>query len=110
MSIPHTVRRRVCAIRPTTSPMKVWNVGAVKHGRNTARRPASEDGTVVPGSIDGSLSRGWYRNRRCFPLQTPRSTNPVSPACPHDPRVGDQHPETAKHEGTDGAGESALGV
>ena len=32
--------------------------GAVKHGRNSARRPASEHGAVGPGGIDGSLSRG----------------------------------------------------
>jgi len=45
----------------------------VKHGRNTARRSASERGTVAPGSFDGSLSRGWYRHRRCFPPHLPRS-------------------------------------
>ena len=48
----------VCAIRPTTNPTKVGNVGAVKHGRNTASRPANEHGAVGPGGIDGSLSRG----------------------------------------------------
>ena len=37
---------------------RVWKVGAVKHGRNTASRPASEHGAVGPGGIDGSLSRG----------------------------------------------------
>jgi hypothetical protein len=94
MSIPHTVRCRVCAIRPTTSPTKVWNVGAVKHGRNTARRPASEHGAVGPGGIDGSLSRGWWRNRRCFPLHTPRSTNHPSPACPQP--TDDQQPRNCE--------------
>jgi hypothetical protein len=97
MSIPHTVRCRVCAIRPTTSPTKVWNVGAVKHGRNTARRPASEHGAVGPGGIDGSLSRGWWRNRRCFPLHTPRSTNHPSPACPQP--TDDQQPRNCETRG-----------
>src|SRR6478609_5745332 len=42
MSIPHIVRRRVCAIRPTSRPTKVGNVGAVKHGRTRpGGRPAS---------------------------------------------------------------------
>ena len=31
---------------------------AAKHGRNSARRAASEHGAVGPGAIDGSLSRG----------------------------------------------------
>jgi hypothetical protein len=85
--MPHTVRRRVCAIKPTSRPTKVGNVGAVKHGRNTARRPASDHGTVAPGSIDGPLSRGWYRSGRCCPPHTPRSTNHSSPACPRGPRT-----------------------
>jgi hypothetical protein len=42
--------------------------GAVKQGRNTATRSVNEHGTVAPGSIDGSLSRGWCRRRRCSPL------------------------------------------
>jgi hypothetical protein len=32
--------------------------GKAKHGRNSARRAASEHGAVGPGSIDGSLSQG----------------------------------------------------
>ena len=42
--------------------------------------------TVAPGSIDGSLSRGWCRHRRCFPLHTPRSRTGPSPACRHNLR------------------------
>ena len=61
VSTPNTTRvlkpRRVCAIRPRSRPTNVGNVGAVKHGRNTARRPASEHGAVGPGGIDRSLSR-----------------------------------------------------
>jgi hypothetical protein len=30
----------------------------VKHGRNSAKSPASEHGAVGPGGIGGSLSRG----------------------------------------------------
>src|SRR5919112_2923789 len=52
--------------------MNVRKVGAVKHGRNTLKRSASEHGSVALGSIDGSLSPEWYRNRRCFPLHHPR--------------------------------------
>jgi hypothetical protein len=66
VSIPHTVRRRVCAISPTTSPTNVWNAGAVKHGRNAARRPASEHGAVRPGgatdhSHEDDPDTGRYR-------------------------------------------------
>jgi hypothetical protein len=56
--MPHTVRRRVCAIDPTTRALNVVNVGAVKQNRKTTSRSASEPGIVPSGSIDGSLSRG----------------------------------------------------
>ena len=72
------------------------NVGAVKHGRNTARRSASERGTVAPGSIDGSLSRGWCEHRRCFPLHPPRSRTWPSPARRYDLRTG-QHPSKLRN-------------
>src|SRR5882757_4840651 len=68
--LPHTVRRRVWAIRPTTRAVNVRNVGVVKQDRNTV----SEAGTVSSGSIDGSLSRRWCRHHRCLPHETPRST------------------------------------
>ena len=42
---------RVAAVRAL---QQVWKVGAVKHGRNWASRPASEHGAVGPGGIDGS--------------------------------------------------------
>jgi hypothetical protein len=56
----HSTHRSTASlrIRPTTNPTKVWNVGAVKHGRNSVSRLASEHGVVGPGGIDGSLSRG----------------------------------------------------
>jgi hypothetical protein len=50
------VRRRVCAINPTTIALNVANVGVVKQDRKTANRPISEAGTVLSGSIDGPLS------------------------------------------------------
>ena len=65
-----------------------------EHGQ----RPANEDGTVAPGSIDGSLSRGWCRNRRCFPLHPPRSRTSPSPARRHDLRGLAAPRKTAKHE------------
>jgi hypothetical protein len=65
-----------------------------------------KDGTVAPESIDGSLSRGWYRNRRCFPLHTSRSTTHASPACPtiRGP------PTSARKCETRGSGRSVQGV
>jgi hypothetical protein len=48
--------------------MNVRKVGAVKHGRNTEKRSASEHGSVASGSIDGSLSPEWYRNRQASPF------------------------------------------
>src|SRR3954453_3019355 len=74
--------------------MKVWKVGAVKHGRNSASRPASERGAVGPGGIDGSLSRGRGTSGRCCPPHTPRSTNHASPACPHGPATAPENCET----------------
>src|SRR6266487_2900393 len=70
--MPHTVRRRVCAIRPTTMALNVVNVGVVKQDRKTANRSANEPCTVVSGSIEGPLSRGWCKHRRCFP-HSPRT-------------------------------------
>src|SRR3954466_6997934 len=67
--------------------MNVRRVEAVKEGRNTASRSASERGTVAPGSIDGSLSRGWCRHRRCFLLHPPRSRTWPFPARRHDLRT-----------------------
>jgi hypothetical protein len=74
--------------------MKVWNVGAVKHGRNSASRPANERGAVGP--FDGSLSRGRCTNDRCCPAHTPGSTNHASPACPtsHGPATAPENCET----------------
>src|SRR5919107_2060940 len=94
--MPHTVRRRVCAIRPTTSPTNVWNVGAVKHGRNTARRPASEHGTVAPGSIDRSLSRGGEgaADALLFTLQDPLTTRHRRVPRPTDRRPAPEDCET----------------
>jgi hypothetical protein len=72
----HAAHRAVAGLgnQATTRPANVRKVGLVKHDRNTANRSASDAGTVSSGSIDGSLSRGWYRNRRCFPHDIPRST------------------------------------
>jgi hypothetical protein len=50
-SIPHTVRRPVPASIPHAIAQNVRNVGAVKHGRKAASRPASEEGRVKSGSI-----------------------------------------------------------
>src|SRR4051794_29397953 len=85
ISIPHTVRRRVCAIRPTTNPTKVWNVGAVKHGRNTASRPANEHGAGGAGGIGGALARGRGTGGPRGPSHLPRSKSPPSPAGPPAP-------------------------
>src|SRR4051794_17305747 len=74
VSIPHTVRRRVCAIRPTTSPTKVWNVGAVKRLFNFGRAPSSSSltiGGVAGGSATvlgaGSCPGSGTRRRRVSP-------------------------------------------
>lgn len=50
-SIPHTVRRPVCADRPTTSSWNIANVGAVKHDANASNSAARDSGTIKPGSI-----------------------------------------------------------
>jgi hypothetical protein len=55
-------------------------------GHAGAVQSASERGTVAPGSIDGSLSRGWCRHRRCFPLHPPRSWTSPSSARRYDLR------------------------
>src|SRR3954464_11458315 len=47
--------------------LNVANVGAVKQDRKAISRPAGELGMVASGSIDGPLSRGWNKHRRCFP-------------------------------------------
>ena len=91
-----TVRRRVWPISFTTRRRNVRNVGNVKHGN----RLANKADTVRSGRRRITLvSRGWYRNRRCFPLHTPRSTSRASPACP--PGTPGRQPArgTAKHEG-----------
>jgi hypothetical protein len=42
--------------------MKVWNVGAVKHGRNSARRPASEHGArKIRRCLKRYIARQLYR-------------------------------------------------
>ena len=52
----------------------------------------------APGGIDGSLSRGWCRHRRCFPLHPPRSRTWPSPARRDDLRTG-RHPQTGETRG-----------
>jgi hypothetical protein len=53
VSIPHTVRRPVCAQNPQASAQNVPKVGAVKHGWNQASTACSETGKVPSGSIGG---------------------------------------------------------
>ena len=53
VSIPHTVRRPVCAQNPQASAQNVRNDGAVKHGWNQASSTSSEAGKVPSGSIGG---------------------------------------------------------
>ncbi len=76
--MPHTVRRRVCAIRPTTMALNVVNVGVVKQDRKTANRAANEPGTEAStdrsreggaSTVDASLIHPGH----------PRSTVGVSP-------------------------------
>jgi hypothetical protein len=55
-SIPQTVRRPVWASIPHTRAQKVVKVGAVKHGRMSANSPASDGGTLGPGSIGVQFS------------------------------------------------------
>jgi hypothetical protein len=56
----HPTHRSTAGLRDQTDNQadEVGNVGAVKHGRNTARSPASEHGAAGPGRIDRSLSQG----------------------------------------------------
>ena len=65
--IAQTRRRTVCGMFTGAGLDRVWhhrpcpgfwNVGAVRHGRNSASRPASEHGAVGPGGIEQSLSGG----------------------------------------------------
>ena len=66
-----------------------------KHGQETGQR-ARCGGAGRHRQI--TLTR-TANSGRCCPPHTPRSANHASPACPRDPRTGDQRPETAKHEG-----------
>jgi hypothetical protein len=69
------VRGPVCATIPTTSSVKVANDGAVNEGRNTCSTPASEAGTVNPGSIGESLETGDV-NTPMLPSTHPEVTRP----------------------------------
>jgi hypothetical protein len=57
--MPHTVRRRVCAIRPTSRPTKVGNVGAVEHDR--ARAAIAEYLTADHGPVAAIVRRPLHR-------------------------------------------------
>lgn len=54
VSMPVTVPRPVCAIKPVTSAANVVNVGVVKQPRRNVSTANSEAGTVESGSIGGS--------------------------------------------------------
>ncbi len=84
VSIPVTVHRPVCAIKPVTRPAKVAKVGVVKQPRTTASTASNEVGIVGSGSIGASLHRR-HRHRRCFPL---RQTHPAPTRCQSPLRVG----------------------
>jgi hypothetical protein len=75
-----------------------WDVSREAPGQRQCATFRAPTGAVAPGGIDGSLSRGWCRHRRCFPLHPPRSRTWPSPARRDDLRTG-RHPQTAKHEG-----------
>ena len=87
VSMPVTVPRPVCAIRPVTNAAKVVKVGAVKQPRRNVSTASSEAGTVTSGSIGGSLTAGDTKHRRCFsaaPLRAARSGPHHPPERPHD--------------------------
>ena len=69
--------------------MKVWNVGAVKHGRNSASRPASEHGAVGAGRHRRITLTRAVNERSTLPPHTQDLVNHSSPACPRDPRTSD---------------------
>src|SRR5262249_30405164 len=81
-SIPTTVRRRTCPVRPAASPQNVRNDRSVKHGRSAPKSAANEAGRVGSGSIGGSPPKRRYQAPPML-LHPPRPINaPPNPATP----------------------------
>src|SRR5437879_13909358 len=84
--MPHTVRLTGCASNPATSMVKVWKVGAVKHGRKAVSTRVSAPGRVGTRSIGGTLFR--IRRSRYGTADAP----PTSPQDPRDAPSPGHHP------------------
>ena len=88
------------AVAVGREPAVVTVQAKVEYGARLRRRgplAPSRRGRVAPGSIAGSLSRGWCRHRRCFPIGA-QDPPPRIIGVSRTPPTGNQRPGAAKHE------------